>query len=133
MHPPGRRPHIRCHIFQKRDDIMVGAPLDLLNLSHFKARLGPNLTGILKRNQPRSGHRLAGGDLNFEPNFVLTLFGPNGAHFRKGVAVNHAGRLKCFPARGKSKMRPFKSAPGSDCLTFSKPFARLLRSEGRNL
>ena len=105
VHPPGGRPHVGGHVFKKGNDVMVGAPLDLLDLGDLKPRLGADFARVLGGDQPGGGHRLTGGHFDFEPDFILTLLGPDSVHFRKGVTFDHPPRLERFRARGKSKMR----------------------------
>ena len=104
-----------CLPFAKMEMLIVGddrlAGLDKVRVDQNVKMAGirVNLAGWLN-NQPCGGHRLTGGHLDFKPDFILALLGPDSAHLGKGVAFDHPRRLGCFGARGKSKMPRGESA-----------------------
>ena len=77
---PGRRSR---DVFEKGDDVVIRALLDLRDLADRKRAASANLRGILLRNRPDLRHRLAGERLDFEPDLVLALLGPELAHLRR--------------------------------------------------
>ena len=113
MDPAGRWPNRFRDVFQKCDDVVVCALLDLSDLLNRETSALSNLRCILLRNLAKLGHRFAGKHFNFEPDLELALVRPNLAHLWSGIAINHAGNIK---AGGKSEKRfvKKKNAPGTN-------------------
>src|SRR6188474_550 len=89
MYPPRGRADRRRHIFKECDDVMVGAFLDLVDLRNGKACALANLRGVRWRDLPDFGHRVAGESFDLEPNLEFSLLGPELAHRRAGISLNH--------------------------------------------
>ena len=71
---------------------MVRAFFDLEDFWNRKARLLSNLDRVLLRNLAELGHGLASEQFNLEPDLELALVGPNVAHLRPRITINHAAR-----------------------------------------
>jgi len=101
MDPARGRADIFGDSLEERDDIMVRAFLDLADFFDVEGPLRANLGGVGFRDRAEFGHRLAGEGLDLEPDFEFALFGPNGPHFRQGIAFDHWARIKP-PMRGRA-------------------------------
>jgi hypothetical protein len=82
MDPARCRSDIRCNVFEKRDDVVIGALFDFENVRYRKARLLANFNGVILRDLTEPGHRLAGENFDLEPDLELALIGPNVRHLR---------------------------------------------------
>ena len=86
-------------VFQKGDDVVVGAFFNLEDLGNGKTRLGADLAGVLLRDLPEASHGFAGEGFDLEPDVVFALVGPEGSHLRSGISVNHRATLAEDPRR----------------------------------
>ena len=89
MDPPRGRADRRRHIFKEGDDVVVGAFLDLVDLRNGEARALANLRGVRRRDLPDFRHRFAGKGFDLEPDLEFSLLGPELAHRRAGISLNH--------------------------------------------
>ena len=108
--PPANR---RGNIFEKRDDIVIGALLDLEDFRNRKTRPLSNLGGILFRNLAELGHCLAGKQFDLEPDLVFALIRPDLAHLRTGITIDHPAKIDC-PAERESVFAAKKIAPADN-------------------
>ena len=76
-------------ILEERDDIVVRAFFDLADFFDVESSLGADFGGVGFRDRAEFGHRLTGEGFDLEPDFEFALLGPNGPHFRQGIAFDH--------------------------------------------
>ena len=89
MHPARGRTDRVGHVFEKRDDVVVGPLFDLEDFGDGKLGFFADGLGVGGGDLSEPGHRLAGEGLDLEPDFVFALVGPEGAHLRTGITVDH--------------------------------------------
>ena len=97
MHPPAGRPDVTRHVFEESDDVVVGALFNFENLPELKPPLRPDRLSVLLGNHPDLRLGLTGQRLDLEPDFIFALVRPDGGHFGKRVAVNHAADTRPRP------------------------------------
>src|SRR5260370_42502081 len=110
-------------IFQKRDDVVIRSLFNVEDPWNGKTGPVPNLCSILFRNLAKLCHRLAGEHFNFQPDFKLSLVGPDLAHFWPGITVDHVRKIKRLD-RWKSLFAPGSMdlrGPGKDRKPGEKP------------
>ena len=89
MNPARLGTHWRRDVLEKGDHVVIGALLDFADALDVEGRFPTNHRGIFLGNCPELGHRLAGEDLDFEPDLQLALLAPERAHLRQGIAFDH--------------------------------------------
>ena len=89
VNPTRGRADIFSNILEERDDIVVRAFLDFADFFDVESSLRADFCGVGFRDRAEFGHRFAGEGLDLEPDFEFSLFGPNGPHFRQGIAFDH--------------------------------------------
>ena len=89
MDPARGRSDASRHIFEKCDDIVIRALLDLVDLRNGEVRALANLHRVRLRDLPDLRHRFAGESFDLEPNLEFSLLGPELAHRRAGISINH--------------------------------------------
>ena len=92
MNPARSRAYRSSNVFEERDDIVVCALLDLEDLWDRKARLLSNFGCVFFRDLAKIGHRLGSEQFNLEANLEFALVGPNVAHLRPRITIDHAAR-----------------------------------------
>src|SRR6185503_5190663 len=75
--------------FEKGDHIVLRHLLDPGDALYIDRGLLPNASRCAARDLSSSFERCAGGQLDCEPNFVLTFQLPDGFHLGTGITVNH--------------------------------------------
>src|ERR1700732_3982495 len=101
MDPTRRRSDRGRNIFQERDDIMIGALLDLEDFRDRKTRFLANLGSILFGNLAELGHRFASKHFDLQPDLRFALNRPDLAHLRTGITIDHPAKIDC-PAERES-------------------------------
>src|SRR5882757_9349517 len=104
MYPPRSRADRRRYVFKECDDVVVGAFLNLVDLRNGEARALANLRCVRRRDLPDFGHRFAGKGLDLEPNLEFSLLGPELAHRRAGISLNHRMNIES-PATAAKRFR----------------------------
>src|SRR2546430_11926695 len=94
MDPAGRWPNRFRDVFQKCDDVVVRALLDLSDLLNRETRASPDFHCVRLRNLTALGHSFAGEHFNFQPDLKLALVRPNLAHRWSGIAINHIRKIR---------------------------------------
>src|SRR5438552_19124310 len=94
MNPARGWPNRIGDVFEKGDDIVVSALLDLRNFWNGETRPLSNFHRVLFWNLTELGHRLAGKQFDFQPDLEFVLVRPNVAHLRPGITIDHAPRSK---------------------------------------
>src|SRR5882757_11510182 len=94
MNPPCCRPDRTGNIFEKSNHIVIRPLFNLQDFRNGKARTLPNLRSILLRNLAEFRHRLAGKNLDIQPNLKLALVRPDFAHLWPGITIDHSRNIK---------------------------------------
>ena len=89
MNPTSGWTNGRCHILKKGDNVVIRTALVFGDLRDGKSGSLTNGTGILGGNLTAGSQLLASENLDLEPDFELALLGPELAHFRKRISINH--------------------------------------------
>jgi hypothetical protein len=90
MNEPPRRSHMHRHLFQERDDVVVGALLVLPHLLDIEPRPRANFLRIRLGNHPDLRHALAGQHLDLEPMVQLRFLAPQSGHLLPRITGNHS-------------------------------------------
>jgi hypothetical protein len=92
MNPTRGRANGSGDIFKKGNDIVVCPLLDLENFRNRKTRPFPDFSRVLFRDLAELGHRFAREQFDLKPNLEFALVGPDIAHLRPRVTIDHAAR-----------------------------------------
>src|SRR5437879_4408977 len=128
MNPARRRADVRCNIFEKGDDVVVRALLNLGDLGDVELPFFTNGHGIFPWNQAQPRHLFASDGFNVEPDLEFARVRPDSAHFRPGITINHRGNIKALPKAGKrllQKENTPAAEPPERLKTISLPLADL--------
>ena len=126
MNPACGRANRRRHVFQKRDDIVIRALLDFVDLGNRKARALSDFLRVRVRDLSDRRHCLAGERFDLEPDFEFPLLGPEFAHRGAGITIDHRVNIEKRAARGKAirgkkKRRSDERTVGAtSCLDYPK-------------
>ena len=105
VQPAGGRADLLGDRRRKRNHVVLGGLLDLLDAGDVERRLLPQFARIRRGHDAGFHQRVGRGQLDLEPGFVAPLIAPDRAHLGAGVARNH-------PIR-PSTARPRSSLPGA--------------------
>ena len=94
------------HVGEEGDDVVVGGLLDLVDAGDVERGLGLDLVDRVAGDLAEPVPGLHGGDLHVEPGLHPGLVGPDRAHLRERVALDHrvpsaAAGVTAGPARGR--------------------------------
>ena len=89
VHPAGSGADGSRDVFQERDNVVIGPPLDLRDLGDGELRPLPDGPGVLHGNLAQCRKLLAREDFYLQPDFKFALLRPEPAHFGEGISVNH--------------------------------------------
>ena len=128
VHPTGGGTDRGGDIFEEGNDVVVGALFDLEDLGEGKFGFFADGLGVSGRDLSQPGHGLTGEGFDLEPDLVFALVGPEGAHLRPGITVNHRRRLTDRQPRtnpeNKKGRKPL--GPGPACHEKMRSFTRRL-------
>jgi hypothetical protein len=85
---------------------MIGPLFDFKDFRNRKSRSLTDFRSVLPGNLAKVCHRLAGENLNIQPNLKLALVRPDFAHFRPGITVDHPRNIKAARFREKRFVFP---------------------------
>ena len=105
VNPARGRAHAGRDVFEKRDDVVIRAFLDLVDLRDRKARALPDFRRVRRRNFADLGHRFAGEGFDLEPDLEFPLLGPELAHRRAGITINHRANIESETTAAKRFVR----------------------------
>src|SRR6266513_2297751 len=101
MNPARCRSDRRRNVFEKSNNVVIGPLLDLQDFRNRKPRALANLSSVIFRNLAKLCHRLAGENLNIQPNLKFALVRPDFAHLWPGITIDHSRNIKAACLREK--------------------------------
>ncbi len=107
MDEPGFGADIFPHVRQERDDVMFHFALDLIDARHVELRALPDPRDSVAGNDAQLGLRLAGQDLDFEPDGKPVLVVPDAPHRGARISLDHVVRR--LSVRGMVRVSPPRS------------------------
>ena len=105
MNPTSSRTHVRSHILQESQNIVLRPLLVFMNLPQVELRFPTNRPRIFTRNDPPIRHPFTCQNLDLQPARQLGLLRPDRTHFRTGISGNHA-TLKVLKRNASHKRQP---------------------------
>ena len=113
MHEARFGPDMLGDAREKGDDVVLDLALDLVDARDVEApRVAQRLRGA-GRNLPEPLHRFGGKRLDFQPDLIFAVIGPDGRHLRPGIAGDHEALIMLRQPPVRARCSNYAIAGGS--------------------